>query len=214
MSTDKHVCHREDVAILAPPEGRALPGGLQEWPPSRSGCDPRPSRRKGAAPSAETSSASKARLRSSPLPKEGRCRRSTSPDQPPLIVAILAPPEGRALPGTPTSYRRIIQCCDPRPSRRKGAADHGPAARCHLYVAILAPPEGRALPYLTRSLKGASTVSTASLWRGLTATGTASSESPAVGQARLRFLITKSPRPQSAHLAACQWSRLRLALLV
>ncbi len=183
------------VAILARPEGRAL---LDDRPvvtlkPQllRSSPDPKAGRCAGAFPARGGS----VKLRSSPDPKAGRCRIAVAAITPSTLlrsspdpkagrcelregrlcthpsVAILARPEGRALP-QPTSAprqpptrcdprptrrpgaarpptrrtRRSPRCCDPRPTRRPGAARpvRGGLPQ-HPAVAILARPEGRAL---------------------------------------------------------------------
>ena len=118
-------------------------------------CDPRPSRRRGAARRSAGMVACQvpvailappeggalltleipdsvwlSALRSSPLPKEGRCVRRLTQIDHDLRVAILAPPEGGAL------------------HRGQGTGSHTGWA-----VAILAPPEGGALPDYLASLK-------------------------------------------------------------
>ncbi len=148
--------------------------------------------REGRCTTTDSLGAVWAKLRSSPLPREGRCPEID--DQGPLTaeVAILAPPEGGALRDVtvrvtgqctlrssplPREGRCVLKrrlkhrggCCDPRPSRGRGAAwqwrashhcklscdprpsrGRGAASRdkpvCNrCWVAILAPPEGGAL---------------------------------------------------------------------
>ncbi len=114
-------------------------------------------------------------LRSSPDPKAERCQPLVTDPQVTDRVAIHARPEGRALHrftnippltlGVAIHARpegRALQprlrvplcrhrCCDPRPTRRPGAAPHcWPVVSDQRQVAIHARPEGRALPYLNR----------------------------------------------------------------
>ena len=88
-------------------------------------------------------------MRSSPLPKEGRCRAGGAPGRGARHVAILAPPEGGALH---LSRHDLIP--DAQVVAILAPPEGGalllvrPAAERRAGVAILAPPEGGALPLI------------------------------------------------------------------
>ena len=132
------------VSILAQPEGRALP-----HPRPGRGCrtarfNPRPTRRSGAT-RRFTKAGDVILFQSSPNPKVGRYQPGRARSQRGKRFQSSPNPKVGRYTQWQTLTPRLLQCFNPRPTRRSGATAVYGAGRAELLVSILAQPEGRAL---------------------------------------------------------------------